>query len=60
MKRWLKRLLTGAVVIVMLVGAMVVFAVPRVNYKLNRSVSLPAYPIVLSDDPAVIERGRYL
>lgn len=60
MKRWLKRLVVGVGVIMVLIGAVVMFAVQRANHKLNRNVSLPAYPIALSDDPAVIERGRYL
>ncbi len=60
MKRWLKRLLISAVVIVVLLGITLAVAVRRANHKMERTVALPAHPITLSDDPAAIERGRYL
>lgn len=60
MKRWLKRSLGVAALVLVLIGIAIGFAALRADRKMNRNVTLPPYDLALSDDPAAIERGRYL
>lgn len=61
MKPWIRRSLLAGLALVALAGATLGYALHRADAKMQRKLSLPAYPLALHDgDAGAIERGRYL
>lgn len=60
MKRWMRRVAV-AVAALLVLAAIAAFAGRLLaDRKAQRHVSLPAYPLTVGDDAALVERGRYL
>lgn len=60
MKTWIRRTAIAAAVLVGVLAVTVVAGVQFADRKMQRRVDVPAYPLVLKEDAAAIERGRYL
>ncbi len=60
MRPWIRRSLMAGVALAVLAAGTVAFALHRADSKMQRRLSLPAYPLQLHEDAQAVERGRYL
>jgi mono/diheme cytochrome c family protein len=60
MQRWLRRIGTAVLVLVVLAGAAVFTGEQLAEHKAHRVVALQVQPVALRTDAQALERGRYL
>lgn len=60
MKPWIRRSLLGVLAVAALASATVGCALHRADSRMQRTLTLPAYPLHLHEDAKAVERGRYL